>query len=260
MGRQYKNPPLVEVACQFRFEPGEAWDWTVAARVYDKVKATYPERQQVSVSPDEMEELEGEYQEADFLRLNFLREDGSAHISIGSNFLGVSHKQPYPGWDVFREMIAEAVRVYREVCNPKGLWHVSLGYVNFLQVLESEPDLSDYLTIIPDFPGGEGQALNAWTQSLDLRLENPKATLTVQSGTRWDWHLEERKPRLSLVLDLECVTLKAPALEESGDWLQEAHDAIEKIFEDCVTDQTRALFDVPPSKTQEVQNDEDTST
>jgi uncharacterized protein (TIGR04255 family) len=37
MGDPYPNPPLIEAICEFRFNPGQTWVWTVPGLIYNEI-------------------------------------------------------------------------------------------------------------------------------------------------------------------------------------------------------------------------------
>ncbi|MEH2362987.1 hypothetical protein [Nostoc sp.] len=39
--RQYSNPPIEEAICEFRFAPGQVWNFTIPGLFYEKVRDLY---------------------------------------------------------------------------------------------------------------------------------------------------------------------------------------------------------------------------
>ena len=44
--RVYKDPPIIEALCEFRFVPSQPWDWTIPGLFYREVEAEFPVRRQ----------------------------------------------------------------------------------------------------------------------------------------------------------------------------------------------------------------------
>ncbi|MGH7598840.1 MAG: TIGR04255 family protein, partial [bacterium] len=45
MGKHYKNPPLLEAVCEFKFQPHSSWNPAVPDLIYEKVKTQFPQRE-----------------------------------------------------------------------------------------------------------------------------------------------------------------------------------------------------------------------
>lgn len=48
MGRRYRNSPLIEAGCEFRFAPGEPWDLAIPGLLYEKFREKFPKRRQAN--------------------------------------------------------------------------------------------------------------------------------------------------------------------------------------------------------------------
>lgn len=46
MGKKYKNPPIVEVVCEFRLSDDTLWDLTIPGLLYEKLKDEFLHREQ----------------------------------------------------------------------------------------------------------------------------------------------------------------------------------------------------------------------
>ena len=89
MGRRYKNPPIVEALCEFRFDPDSPWDLAMPGLVYERVRDTFPKRRQakqfaVEVSAGQ-KGVEQHVRTTD--RMQFLREDEKALVQVGPHLL-----------------------------------------------------------------------------------------------------------------------------------------------------------------------------
>ena len=49
MGRRYKNPPVIEVVSEIRFSPDSEWDITIPGMLYEKIRGTFPIKEQKTV-------------------------------------------------------------------------------------------------------------------------------------------------------------------------------------------------------------------
>jgi uncharacterized protein (TIGR04255 family) len=244
MGRLYSNPPLIEALCEFQFEPSQPWDWTIPGLVYDKVKKEFPKKKQQSVI-----EMEARVEQDEFMpsikrggvaRMQFLREDRTALVQVGPDLLVVNHLHPYPAWGKFKVMIEKALGTYREVANPKGIRRIGLRYINKLDIPVSQVEIEDYVVSVPNVPQSIPQVFATWLQRVEIPFLESNGLMVLQAGSV----KQESQSTISFLLDLDFISLrpKEIALETVMQWVETAHDEVEKTFEACITDKTRALL------------------
>lgn len=243
MGRVYASPPLVEALCEFRFEPSQPWDWTVPGLVYDKVKSEYPKKRQQNIVEVELrmeqEEL-AQRLKGGVARMQFLREDERALIQVGPDLLTINHLKPYPNWKTLRGMIVHALDVYRQVAAPKGIRRIGLRYINKIEIPEPRVEIEHYLLAVPKVPEAIPQVFATFVQRVEIPFEPANGMLILQSGSVRDASREGT----AFMLDLDFFTLLADkvTLDSAIEWVERAHDEVERTFEECITDKTRALF------------------
>lgn len=243
MGRIYENPPLIEAVCEFRFEPSQPWDWTIPGLVYDKVKSEYPKKRQQNIVEVELRAEQEELAQrlkGGIARMQFLRSDERALIQVGPDLLTVNHLKPYPTWKTFKEMIVHAFNVYREIANPRGIRRIGLRYINKIEIPEPRVEIEDYLLAAPKVPEVVPQIFATFVQRVEIPFEQANGMLVLQSGSMRDEHTEGT----AFMLDLDFFTLQADklTLDSAMEWVENAHDEVERTFEACVTDKARKLF------------------
>jgi uncharacterized protein (TIGR04255 family) len=151
MGRKYKNSPIIEALCEFRFEPGLPWDLAIPGLLYEKVRDGFRTRRQVrafetsvSASPEGVEQ-----QVRAIDRMQFLREDEKALIQVGPNMLAVNHLRPYPTWQEFLPLIRGGFEAYREAAGPEGIQRIGLRYINRIEIPGPGVEMEDYFLFYP---------------------------------------------------------------------------------------------------------------
>lgn len=242
MGRIYGNPPLIEAVCEFQFEPSQPWDWTIPGLIYDKVKGEFPKKKQKNAIEMELraDQEISQTVKGGVARMQFLRENEGALLQVGPNVISAHHYKPYPAWHVYREMIKNALAVYRDVANPKGLKRIGLRYINRLMIKEGQIRIEDYILAVPHIPEPVPQIFGAWFQRVEVPHIDANGLIVIQSGSP----LPDDPNTILMILDLDFVTLDVGkiGLDATMDWVDRAHDEIEKTFEACITDKTRELF------------------
>ena len=242
MGRLYENPPVVEAICEFRFEPSQPWDWTIPGLVYDKVKSEFPRKRQRNVVEVEMQAEQhhvAQRVKGGVAQMQFLRDDERALIQVGPDLLTVNHLKPYPKWSIYQAMIVNALQVYRQVANPRGLERIGLRYINRMEVPGPAFEIEDYIQAVPRVPQPMPQAFRLFIQRVEIPFERANGLLILQSALGVP---EENKSALMLDLDFGTLDARSMTLDAVMDWVRQAHDEVENAFEACITPQARALF------------------
>ena len=241
--RKYRNPPITEAVCEFRFVPGQEWDLTIPGKVHERLRESYsgkPKQQrmvQAQLSPKDgglsVSELG--------LRVQLVDSKGERLLTLGPDLISVHVFQPYKGWEVFREGIFEAFRAYREVAEPKGVSRIGLRYINKIKIPETEVELADYFTKPPVTPDEFPEPMTK-VQHRSEAYYNDNVRLIFNLSSVRD---PDSMTALFLV-DLDLEWSGEDPLEDEADireTLEDLRNKERQAFEALITDRTRELFD-----------------
>lgn len=242
MGRKYANPPLVEAVCEFRFTPDTQWDMTIPGLVYEKLKDEFPRREQRLFQ--EIELIQGpdglQRQIRTSERIVFLMEDRKTFVQIGPRLLAINCLAPYPTWAGFKPKIVKAFEALMDTTDVKGLQRVGLRYINLIEIPSSQIKLEDYfqfyLFLGPELP----QVMVNFIVGCEFRYAHDRDLCRVQLITTPSGSSE--RPAFTLDIDYFLAQPKGIKPEEVAEWVEQAHNEIEQIFEGCITDRLRELF------------------
>lgn len=244
MGKHYRNPPLIEALCEIHFEQTSPWDFAIPGMVYDKVRGTFPNRNQaiqitlgISASP----EITG-HQLGAMPLTQFLSEDGKSLVQVGPHLLAVNHLKPYTSWLQFLPLIELAYNAYRDVASPQGIHRIGLRYINRIEIESQSMNLGDYFEFRPFVGPKIPQTHGAFIVGIQIPYENTRDILNLQLSS-----LTGVSPvhTLTIMLDLNYSLVQpgAVALDDVSTWVEIAHSHIEEIFEACITDKLRQHFE-----------------
>jgi uncharacterized protein (TIGR04255 family) len=222
MSKHYKNPPLIEAVCEFKFQPPASWNPAVPDLIYEKVQGQFPQRETMSG-------LSGE-EPVPSAKAKFRRADGSALLQVSPKLLAINQLRPYAAWPQFKQTILEAYAIYRELARPAGLARLGLRYINQIEIPETKIEIGRYLRGCP-----EGY------HKLFLSTEFPFAAERENLAMILAHVPHDEGEFLRFYLDLDYGAFPT-ATEEIAAVLERAHDRIEQIFETTLTDETRRLF------------------
>lgn len=243
MGRRYRNPPIVEAFCEFQFEPDTPWDLTVPGLIYEKVRDAFPKRRQakvfnvgISTGPETL----GRVQTTD--RMQFLRKDEKALIQVGPHLLAVNHLAPYPSWEEFLPLIETGLGAYCAVVDPRNIHRIGLRYINRIEFVEQRINLGDYFEFRPYVGPELPQEHGPFRVGIQVLYEDGRDILKIEliSVAR-----TETPDTIAVQLDLDYFLVKPGevALDNAFEWIDIAHDRVEKAFEACITERLRQRFE-----------------
>lgn len=245
MPRKYRNPPVVEAVCEFRFEPSSAWDLAVPGLVYERLQETYPEREQVRAVESAIQVSEEGVQQnvTTANRVRFRSAGGEALVQVGEHLLSANHLAPYPTWEAFRPMVLEAFEVYRSVAAPTGIDRVGLRYINRISIPGDTVELEDYFRLYPEIGDSlEDRAFTSFLMGIQWPFDEERDLLRLQFASG-----EPDQPgSVVALLDLDYFLAQPGELrfEDLEAWLEQAHGRVEDVFEGCLRDDLRNLFGV----------------
>jgi uncharacterized protein (TIGR04255 family) len=234
----YPRPPLIEALCEIYFDPGQEWDVTLLGLYYERVKSGFPGKRElrnleVSVQSGP-EQFAQEIREAG-VRMQFVRADKTAMVQVAPNLLVVNQLPPYPSWAEFRALISERVNDYVAVAKPQGLARIGLRYINRFNFTPGKYEFARYFARAKFIPPALFEATGQFLFRLELaQAEQERLLVTMASAAT-------EPSQASIVLDLDHVSIgsRPPDTTVILAQLDAAHDRIETVFEDCLTDDLR---------------------
>lgn len=236
--RTYRNPPIQEALCEFRFAGGASWNVTLQARFVQEFQQEFGgrvEEQTVYAAALLLGHAPpGLVTGPKAQQLRFIPDDENAPVIVGENTLSVHALAPYPGWDAFRPRIERALEVYLRIAQPSGITRIGVRYINRFEVpTASRP--SEFLGDAPDTAG----SLRAHTHRDEHQLDQ-NDLLIVMSASALEGD------RRALVLDLDLIH-EWPDPAEAGlsamGTVDRLHEREGVEFERQITDTARGVFD-----------------
>ena len=246
MSRKYRNPPIVEALCEFRFDPGDPWDLAVPGLVYEELGGAggrFPKRRQAANLEVELTLTDSgaQQQVARSERMQFLRGDEKVLVQIGPNLLAVNHLKPYSSWQEFFSLVRDGFETYNKVTKPKGVKRIGVRYINRVEIPEPSIRLEDFLEFRPYMGSNLRQEIaGPFVVGVHIPYEDGRDVLRLQlSSVRKD------TPGMALMLDLDYFLAQPGGVPLGGvlEWNDVAHGRVEEVFEACITDRLRQLFD-----------------
>ncbi len=240
MGKKYSRPPIIEAVCEFRLTADTPWDSTVAGRFYEKLESEFPHREQKLV----LEEAEFTREPHGFQqrmrateRVLFFSEDRRMLIQVGPRLLVVNALKPYPSWQGFKPKIQAAWNYLREVVAVKGIERIGLRYINEITLEANSHGIEEYLAFYPH----TGDRLPRRRVSFIVGAEFPYA----EDRDRCRVLLRSEAGVSKVILDIHYFLARPEAADPSlaMEWVENAHDNIEAVFEGCITDRLRKEFE-----------------
>jgi uncharacterized protein (TIGR04255 family) len=241
---KYATPPIIEALCEFRFQPGQPWDWTVPGLFYGSVREDFPIKTQQNVMEMSMEAHKGEVVtptvKGGIARMQFHPENKLRQIGVGPDLLSVHVLRPYPGWEEFKELIDRAFETYTAVAAPLGVNRIGVRYINRVDIPQAVVQLEDYFVTPPRVPGSLPQAMNSFVSRVDVACDEQTRLLLTLAAT------DTGQPGfLYVLLDLDVifsVASESLPLQETLDKVNKLRELERDAFEASITDKARELF------------------
>jgi len=247
--KQYENPPLVEVFCEFFFEPadGAGWDSLLMGEFYrDLGKEAYPKKKRVKAVGIEVKlgSSEGpriQHHGPPTPRHQFISADGNSIVQAGENMLVVNQMPPYYGWERFEGEVARVLDVYLSVWGIKSVTRVALHYIDRIDIPGETIQLEDYFRLYPVLPESlMSRPIANLAMAFEMAGESEGDVLALtfhqqpsadpdKSSFRFQWDYVGTLPR-------------APEVPRLGEWLRVAHDATSLAFRSTITPRCESLF------------------
>ena len=247
INKKYKNPPLIEAVCEFRFDPASPWDPTIPGLLYEKISKNFPKKKKLQIHEmmftlDTKEEAGIKHQQQFRVRerAQFLREDEKLFVQIDENLLAVNHLKPYSSWHEFFSVIQTIYNSYQEISKPKGIQRIGVRFINQIEIPKELIELKDFFNFYPFIGEKLPQVLGHVIVGTTFLFENSRDLAKVQLLSK-----PAGAGKSIFILDIDYILEKSYtiSLSEALNWINDAHTKIEMIFEESLTNETKKLFE-----------------
>lgn len=238
----YTNPPIIEAICEFRFTPDTEWDATVPGLIYTAVKDRFPKKEQRIIQNVEIPSpTRGEVKVQQSRRAVFLTEDKNTQIQIATHLLAINRLKPYTKWDDFKADIEQTLNNLTDNVDIKELQRIGLRYINQIEIPSPNIELEEYFEFRPEL----GQKLStAPMMEFIIGYVQPYADGRDRCKTQLRSATPTKPDGVTFILDIDYFLAKprTVAFDQALKWVNEAHQNIENIFENCIKDPLREVF------------------
>lgn len=243
MPATYSKPPCVEAVCEFRFDPASPWDLTMPGLMYRELAEHYPNKRETKAI-----EVEFDLQSQSPVRrtvqsdqIQLLSRDEKSKVQVGRHLLVVSRVAPYEGWQNLKPMIDRALDCYRKTASPSAIVRTSLRYVNSIVIPHSEFMMEDYFDFYPFIGPRLPQEHGAFFLGVETAYSEQRDALRVEIQTAQSG--DPNSNNILLTLNYAANGKGKVSFDSVNQWLDTAHSTVHDVFEGCIKDLTRRLFE-----------------
>lgn len=243
--KKYTKPPLITASCEINVSRDEntKWNKVYIGELYARLKEDYPNNEDVISTNGQFIPERGNYEVEQFpeTKLYIENDKDNRSLFVSEKRLKVNCNRPYPGWEIFGKKINTAISEYQTITKPKAIEEIALIYTNKISIpiaKETVFNENEYFTVVLDY-----SSLGTLAARMDTRLVFPQenknfmvmsfSILPNQRTNSFDCYIE-------IAYIITKQNLKTAT--EIEKYINLAHEAIEKCFENTIKDKTRSFF------------------
>lgn len=244
MTRKFKNPPLAEVVCEFRFELNNlSSSITLPGIIYDKVKKDFPILRERNMGfPTKKEANQIEYSFGNLAQ--FFSKDEGMLIQVGVNMLTINCVANYPHWEKFKPVILKTFETYVKEAKPIAITKLGLRFINKIFIKSEKVSLGEHFNFVPSMPSNIKGDYSFVNVHVEVPFQKDRDILIMKNYN----FVEPNKPdTIPFMLDLDysmnnsgAVALNKKAVDN---WLEIAHAELDKAFVASLTKKQLDSFD-----------------
>ena len=248
MAKTYKNPPLLEAVCEFRFNLPTEYTEKQVGIFYEKIKEHFPTQKkgkmhkvEVKIDPKKTPEENQDSFNHNFHEFEqFFSEDEKYSVQLDGGRVSVHRIKPYTAWSEFFPLIKVVYDAYNATLSPQKLHRIGIRYVNEIMIPVEDFSFDKYFVIKASLPSLEDNNQKSVALASVFEQEGGKDSIRVQFAEKQSIG---PAPTRAFILDFDYSCDLAEDIKDVDTWLNTGHSNLEGVFEGMITDETRKLFD-----------------
>ncbi len=246
--KKYKNPPLLEVVCEFKFKKTDNGinKEELDNRFAEIVKEYLPDRQQkinfdILIKADEGQ-ITAQSTESQNGMTQFKDKDNKLMAQLGDGLLAINHLTPYSSWEEFSPFIQKILGIYIKESKSYEFEKASISCINRINIPSNEIAPPDYFNFFVVIPSNVSESIANFVIKTEHRYNNDADLLQMTLYNTPNNNSNE----ISFIFDLNFSMINASvsSLEEVEKWLEKGHEALNRAFEESLTDKCKNIFDL----------------
>ena len=240
---RYRNPPIVEAVCEFRFSSDTPWEKDLPQRFYEVVKEQFPLREfkngqelQIKASGAGIEEHRVEAIEIPI----FLKEDRRALIQFGSRALSIHCLKPYPSWKGFLPIIHQVYTTIQSLTTIQKIDRISLLYVDKIEIPGERIRLEDYFKFCPNTGDALPKDILNFMVGCDFSYKEKRDICRLKLTRAMPE--DQNSSMFLLTTDYFLAQRNTVKPQDALSWLEDAHIEVTSLFKGCITETLEELF------------------
>ena len=248
MSKTYKNPPILEAVCEFRFElSGKASTKQVSA-FYEKIKGSFPVSKkgkvgsiELKVEPDKSSGKNQMTHKENFYEFDqYFSQDEKYSIRLDGGRVSIHRVKPYTSWTDFFPLIKLVYSSYIQSFSPIKVLRIGLRYVNEIILSSEKFVLQDYFNINASLPFFSKESQKSIFLGSVFEQEKGRDAIKIQFTEKKIKKTSEK----AFVLDFDYFLATPSILSNRVEkWIEEAHNKIEEAFNGIISDKIKLLLD-----------------
>jgi uncharacterized protein (TIGR04255 family) len=243
--RQYANAPIAEAIIDLRVEATTEFDLGLLEQVSNEARDSYPDVSPIFAASGAFQfSANGETQgSARRVQVGYRGKsaDGTQICQWQLTGFTFSRLPPYERWEPFRDEARTKWDSFRQTIKPRKVSRVAVRYINRIEIPEPVVDLKRYFRTSPEISPELPQEMSGFFMQVRIPQSDMDAIAVInQTLTN-----ELDQGGVSVILDIDLFRMISDEISEPVLWefFETLHARKNRIFEACITNETRSLFD-----------------
>ncbi|MBU0640676.1 MAG: TIGR04255 family protein [Planctomycetes bacterium] len=241
--RHYQNAPITEAIIDLRVEPRRGITVRELQKAHAGQEAEYPYVEPLNVATGQMHVGPQVTTMASTKHIGFWfrSDDGKQIYQARLDGFTMSRLAPYECWESFRDEARRLWNVYRSTVNLTGMVRLAVRYINRIDIPLPLRDFKDYLRTVPEVSPDLPQGLTGYFMRLAIPQQDIMSVCLLSEAIIDP----PSSDVVSVVLDIDVFRTEGLQADEEEIWafIDKLRERKNQIFEACITDKTRELFE-----------------
>lgn len=241
--RHYDKAPITEAIIDFRVTLPEETSVDSLKEINKEHEKAYPTTRKIKLAHTQMQFGEdlSTATASHHIGFKFVDDDEKQIYQARLDGFTMSRLAPYESWAPFRDEARRLWNIYKAAAKPRKLVRVAIRYINRIDIPLPLRDFKDYLRTVPEVSPELSQELDGYFMRLVLPLKDINSQCLVNEAI-----IEPVDPNVvSVALDIDVFRTEDLPSEEDEIWefFEILRDRKNMVFEACITDKARELFE-----------------